>query len=304
MANIVCADQRHHLLCEKKALSDLDLPHRKLLQRPRLSVLLPEVEDDSGDGAVDEVVDVYSSDEFRMYEFKVRRCMRGRSHDWTDCPFAHPGEKARRRDPRRYHYSGAVCPEFRRSGSCPRGDACELAHGVFECWLHPARYRTMPCKDGRRCRRKICFFAHFPRQLRILPSHKDDETNYSQSCYGFCSANDNSAAASGFSPTSTLMSFSPPISPSAGEMHYDSKQMNFGLINRYIGNNTGRVIDYDVVCEELMNSLDAMELSASPATSPAAAAPTDARGEWAVKGGNSSSSMCWPDLEWVNELLM
>ena len=162
----------------------------------------------------------------------------------------------------------------------------------------------MPCKDGRRCRRKICFFAHFPRQLRILASHKDDETNYSQSCYGFCSANDNSAAASGFSPTSTLMSFSPPISPSAGEMHYDSKQMNFGLINRYIGNNTGRVIDYDVVCEELMNSLDAMELSASPATSPAAAAPTDARGEWAVKGGNSSSSMCWPDLDWVNELLM
>lgn len=113
-------------------------------------------------------VDAYSCDEFRMYEFKVRRCMRGRSHDWTECPFAHPGEKARRRDPRRFHYSGTGCPDFRK-GSCRRGDSCEYAHGVFECWLHPARYRTQPCKDGRNCRRRVCFFAHTPEQLRLLP---------------------------------------------------------------------------------------------------------------------------------------
>ncbi|KAI5082608.1 hypothetical protein GOP47_0002351 [Adiantum capillus-veneris] len=103
-----------------------------------------------------------------MYEFKVRRCMRGRSHDWTECPFAHPGEKARRRDPRRIHYSGSPCPDFRK-GSCRRGDACEFAHGVFECWLHPARYRTQVCKDGKNCKRRVCFFAHSPEQLRILP---------------------------------------------------------------------------------------------------------------------------------------
>ncbi|KHM99829.1 Zinc finger CCCH domain-containing protein 20 [Glycine soja] len=54
-------------------------------------------------------VDAYSCDHFRMFEFKVRRCARGRSHDWTECPYAHPGEKARRRDPRKYHYSGSVC---------------------------------------------------------------------------------------------------------------------------------------------------------------------------------------------------
>lgn len=113
--------------------------------------------------------DAYSCDEFRMYEFKVRRCMRGRSHDWTECPFAHPGEKARRRDPRRFHYSGTACPDFRK-GSCRRGDTCEFAHGVFECWLHPARYRTQPCKDGRNCKRRVCFFAHTPEQLRLLPS--------------------------------------------------------------------------------------------------------------------------------------
>ncbi|KAM7277298.1 hypothetical protein ACFE04_019164 [Oxalis oulophora] len=113
-------------------------------------------------------VDAYSCDHFRMFEFKIRRCTRGRSHDWTECPYAHPGEKARRRDPRKFHYSGTACPDFRK-GVCGKGDSCEFAHGVFECWLHPARYRTQPCKDGPGCRRRVCFFAHTTEQLRILP---------------------------------------------------------------------------------------------------------------------------------------
>lgn len=106
------------------------------------------------------------SDEFRMYEFKIRRCSRTRAHDWTECPYTHPGEKARRRDPRRFNYSGTACPEFRK-GSCPRGDVCEYAHGVFECWLHPSRYRTQLCKDGAACDRRACFFAHHTSQLRV-----------------------------------------------------------------------------------------------------------------------------------------
>ena len=84
---------------------------------------------------------VYTSDDFRMFNFKVRPCSRAYSHDWTECPFVHPGENARRRDPRRFQYSCVPCPDFRK-GSCRRGDACEYAHGVFECWLHPAQYRT------------------------------------------------------------------------------------------------------------------------------------------------------------------
>ncbi|CAM0880168.1 unnamed protein product [Alopecurus aequalis] len=126
-------------------------------------------EDDDEAAAMAAAVDAYACDEFRMYDFKVRRCARGRSHDWTECPFAHPGEKARRRDPRKYHYSGTACPDFRKGG-CKRGDACEYAHGVFECWLHPARYRTQPCKDGTACRRRVCFFAHTPDQLRAMPT--------------------------------------------------------------------------------------------------------------------------------------
>ena len=35
--------------------------------------------------------------------------------DWTQCPFAHPSEKAKRRDPRRYKYSGTACPDFRKA---------------------------------------------------------------------------------------------------------------------------------------------------------------------------------------------
>ncbi|KAI4350759.1 hypothetical protein L6164_005180 [Bauhinia variegata] len=124
----------------------------------------------------DAPLDAYSCDHFRMFEFKVRKCARGRSHDWTECPYAHPGEKARRRDPRKYHYSGSACPDFRK-GNCKKGDACEFAHGVFECWLHPARYRTQPCKDGTSCRRRVCFFAHTPEQLRVLPQQSPRSVN-------------------------------------------------------------------------------------------------------------------------------
>nr|ARM20329.1 C3H29 [Santalum album] len=108
---------------------------------------------------------IYGSDEFRMYTFKVKPCSRAYTHDWTECPFVHPGENARRRDPRKYPYSCVPCPEFRK-GSCRQGDACEYAHGVFECWLHPAQYRTRLCKDETGCNRKVCFFAHKPEDLR------------------------------------------------------------------------------------------------------------------------------------------
>ncbi|XP_062230652.1 zinc finger CCCH domain-containing protein 33-like [Phragmites australis] len=111
---------------------------------------------------------LFSTDEFRMYSFKVKPCSRAYSHDWTECPFVHPGENARRRDPRRYSYSCVPCPEFRKGGSCRKGDNCEYAHGVFECWLHPAQYRTRLCKDEVGCARRICFFAHKPEELRAV----------------------------------------------------------------------------------------------------------------------------------------
>ncbi|KAL9226709.1 hypothetical protein vseg_002489 [Gypsophila vaccaria] len=108
---------------------------------------------------------VYGSDEFRMYCFKIKPCSRAYTHDWTECPFAHPGENARRRDPAKFNYTCVPCPEFKK-GSCKKGEECEFAHGVFESWLHPAQYRTRLCKDETGCARKVCFFAHRREELR------------------------------------------------------------------------------------------------------------------------------------------
>ncbi|GMH41603.1 hypothetical protein BSKO_09513 [Bryopsis sp. KO-2023] len=106
---------------------------------------------------------LYNSDDFRMYCFKVLPCSKHYCHDWTECPFAHPGEKARRRDPRVFPHVGIECPQ---GASCPRGDLCPFAHNVFECWLHPTRYRTQLCNEPASCRRKVCFFAHTVEELR------------------------------------------------------------------------------------------------------------------------------------------
>ncbi|GJV56149.1 zinc finger CCCH domain-containing protein 2-like protein [Tanacetum coccineum] len=247
-------DQEHFMasglnyLTNKKSLRDIDIPPRKLLSRlasassatspenymdnmyhhqnehsPRV---LPEetlfkkfLPYNTGADSDDEEGDPYAADHFRIYEFKVRKCTRSRSHDWTDCPFAHPGEKARRRCPRRYNYLGTVCADFRR-GSCSRGDLCEFAHGVFECWLHPSRYRTEACKDGKNCQRKICFFAHTQRQLRVVPpepvaSVVKKHHNESSHCCAHCRCHFDIHHTN--SPTSTLNididNLSPPASP-------------------------------------------------------------------------------------------
>lgn len=114
--------------------------------------------EDQENGLYDE-----SSDEFRMYKFKVLICAKESSHDWTECPFAHRGERARRRDPSLY--CGETCPDYKK-GFCRKGITCEFAHGLFETWLHPQRYRTQRCKDGIYCSRRVCFFAHNEGELR------------------------------------------------------------------------------------------------------------------------------------------
>ncbi|KAF8393470.1 hypothetical protein HHK36_021714 [Tetracentron sinense] len=193
-------------------------------------------------------LDAFSSEEFRMYEFKVRRCVRGRSHDWTECPYAHPGEKARRRDPRKFHYSGTACPDFRK-GNCKRGDSCEFAHGVFECWLHPARYRTQPCKDGTSCRRRVCFFAHTPEQLRILPQQSPRTPASAESYDGSPLRHvlDSYLAKGSFiSPPESPPSESPPMSP------------NSPVLSRSLGSNS---------VNEMVASLRHMQLSKMKASS-------------------------------------
>ncbi|KAF8102496.1 hypothetical protein N665_0198s0196 [Sinapis alba] len=149
---------------------------------------------------------IYGTDEFRMYAFKIKPCSRAYSHDWTECPFVHPGENARRRDPRKYHYSCVPCPEFRK-GSCSRGDTCEYAHGIFECWLHPAQYRTRLCKDETNCSRRVCFFAHRPDELRPLYPSTGSGVPSPRSSFSSCNS-----SAFDMGPISPL----PPLSPNGG----------------------------------------------------------------------------------------
>ena len=61
----------------------------------------------------------YSTDDFRMFQFKVARCSKRYVHDWRACPFAHPTENARRRDPRVVQYLPIPCPDYKR-GICLR----------------------------------------------------------------------------------------------------------------------------------------------------------------------------------------
>eukprot|EP00798_Chlamydomonas_sp_ICE-L_P007283 gene7283-399_t len=131
----------------------------------------------SFNSAPDEVTShPYDSDEFRMYSFKVVPCSKHFCHDWTTCPFAHPKEKARRRDVRGLSYYGIACADMTKNLKCPRGDGCSCAHNVFEYWLHPSRYRTQMCNEGPKCKRKTCFFAHSSDELRItnVASAKSD----------------------------------------------------------------------------------------------------------------------------------
>ncbi|KAL7250612.1 hypothetical protein ACSBR1_012608 [Camellia fascicularis] len=331
----ICGESHQQLLLllTKKTMTHLNIPSRKLLlptsiPHSSLTTDSPRSEEalhqqfllDNGlhdeqqqqqQQQEDSTINPYSSDHFRIYEFKVRRCPRSRTHDWTDCPFAHPGEKARRRDPRRFHYSGTVCPDFRR-GSCSRGDNCEFAHGVFECWLHPARYRTEACKDGENCKRKVCFFAHSPRQLRLLsPPEIKYYRNSIHCCCPFC----HSVSAS---PTSTLMGLSPPISPPplsykdvlTTELMSSLESMNLNEDSHTATTTTqGMPLWVDVSLSN-GDEYDQLQFILSPSTP----SPSGSTGFFSNGDDSSSKSLnndeklndnglACPDLGWVNDLL-
>ena len=99
----------------------------------------------------------YKTDAFRMMVMKVAPCSKKFCHDWvraaqllpaccspgwlthlsvlqTVCPFAHPGEKARRRNPRTHDYTGVACPDMKKVRACchlsPADVCCELTLAV------------------------------------------------------------------------------------------------------------------------------------------------------------------------------
>jgi hypothetical protein len=114
-----------------------------------------------------------------MYVHKLQLCSLTAPHDWIQCPFAHEGEVARRRDPATH--SANPCSEYERFQTCSRGDKCRFSHGVWERGLHPQRYRTSLCSKGDKCDRRICFFAHAPDQVR-KPSNGRGPNNEAIAC--------------------------------------------------------------------------------------------------------------------------
>nr|XP_043638699.1 zinc finger CCCH domain-containing protein 2-like [Erigeron canadensis] len=373
MASSCLEQQQHksfhpsHHLYKKSTLRDIDIPPRKLLNR-RASATSPEaymadtmyqnesprvmpeetlfkkfLPYNTGVDSDDEEGDPYAADHFRIYEFKVRKCTRSRSHDWTDCPFAHPGEKARRRCPRRYNYLGTVCADFRR-GSCSRGDLCEFAHGVFECWLHPSRYRTEACKDGKNCQRKICFFAHTQRQLRVVPpepvkKYHSESSSHSRCC-AHCRCHLDIHHTN--SPTSTLNidldslspPASPPFSPARSAVYSPisrfadrlARTESFGMtqMGQSAANNSSIISHKDCMNEmmsnhainELMRSMEAMSVvdDQNPrwmdscyinGSSSTGGYGGDQQNVCTNNSNNevSSSVINGPDLGWVNDLL-
>mmetsp|Transcript_34722 Transcript_34722/g.82351 ORF Transcript_34722/g.82351 Transcript_34722/m.82351 type:complete len:425 (+) Transcript_34722:194-1468(+) len=130
-----------------------------------------ELCEESAYGPQDQGKNLYNldttTDEFRMFYFKVLPCKLDNCEDWNKCPYAHPKEKAARRDPKLYSYRPEFCKELRKN-ICPRGDACPYSHSVFETWLHPLKYRTQLCLKGAECDREVCFFAHSEEQLRVV----------------------------------------------------------------------------------------------------------------------------------------
>jgi hypothetical protein len=61
---------------------------------------------------------MHRTDNFMMYGFKVAMCTRQGRHPWSECPYAHPTENARRRDPRLFSYSCVECPAYRCANAC------------------------------------------------------------------------------------------------------------------------------------------------------------------------------------------
>nr|XP_043633589.1 zinc finger CCCH domain-containing protein 30-like [Erigeron canadensis] len=111
--------------------------------------------------------DICSSDDFRMFSYKIYPCARaGISHDRTQCPFYHSAGYERRRDPHEFRYRSDLCFSFLKRRQCCSGDNCMFSHGYYERGLHPELYRTKFCRNTESCKRKVCFYAHTQQELR------------------------------------------------------------------------------------------------------------------------------------------
>ncbi|KAJ4906716.1 Zinc finger CCCH domain-containing protein 29 [Raphanus sativus] len=103
---------------------------------------------------------VYVTDEFRMFSFKVKPCSRAYSHDWTECPFVHPGENARRRD------RGSILTLVSLVLSFVKGLVLKEILASTRTVFSSLGFTLLSIGHG--CARKVCFFAHRREELRAV----------------------------------------------------------------------------------------------------------------------------------------
>ena len=96
---------------------------------------------------------------------QVLPCSKRFCHDWTVCPYAHPGEKAKRRDPRVHSYTGIACPNMKKvsltftlqSSACMY--ACMSSKPPYTSWhcrtsvltIQPRSVQDQACVRGDNC---------------------------------------------------------------------------------------------------------------------------------------------------------
>ena len=112
-----------------------------------------------------------------MYGFKVAMCTKQGRHPWGDCPYAHPTENARRRDPRAFSYSCVECPAYRCAPlatvlvpSC-RCLLNNLIHQLHTCTArlqHIAKQRLSACAVTIPQPQCSCHFHHTCRAPSVL----------------------------------------------------------------------------------------------------------------------------------------
>ena len=86
---------------------------------------------------------------------QVLPCSKRFCHDWTVCPYAHPGEKAKRRDPRVHSYTGIACPNMKKVRHLmPFCVLCSLAAKWGSAFLFPlflVYIEPLPMQAGSNC---------------------------------------------------------------------------------------------------------------------------------------------------------
>lgn len=94
---------------------------------------------------------------------QVKRCPLALAHSWSQCPFAHAGERATRRDPLKFQYSATMCPDYKKASCHACLTRCnqhapsvmELQQ-LFQCSLVPQQH--------------VAFIQHLLMLMYVLPS--------------------------------------------------------------------------------------------------------------------------------------